>query len=246
MRRSCLLWLAFLPVACSHGGPTAPTQSVNREPTVTVLFQAASACAPGPARGVSPATPCTLTVVAQATDPDGDALTYNWSGCAAGTAPTALCTVTQPGQVTASVEVSDGHAHTVTASAVGEGTNHPPVVYLSGFFRPGNATSTLKAYGSIYDPEEGDLCGGGLFGPCPYLQSITVSGDCLTNRYGFVCGCMAGVEFDVFSTASSGTCSASISVKDSWGLVGTSTFTIPYGQATTGAPTTSGLGFRPP
>src|SRR5207237_6359814 len=79
--------------------------------------------------------PCTLTVVATGTDPDGDVLTYAWSGCANGGAARTVCTVDRVGTVSASVSVSDGHGHTALASVSGEGTmarsNAAPDVTLS-------------------------------------------------------------------------------------------------------------------
>ncbi len=67
----------------------------------------------------------------------------------------------------------------------------------------------------------------------PYVQ--------LTSFYGFSdtsvfsCYCLAGVELDIYRTASSGTCTVTIGAKNHQGRVGTSIFTIPYRQGT-GAP----------
>jgi hypothetical protein len=68
---------------------------------------------------------CALDVVAQASDSDGDALTYSWSGCATGDASKAVCTIKDPGTATATVAVDDGHGHHVTASASAEGEREP-------------------------------------------------------------------------------------------------------------------------
>jgi len=112
---------------------------------------------------------------------------------------------------------------------------------LSQFFPLG--ATTLEAFNSIDDPDEGMLCGGG-FGPCPYLQSIAVSGDC-KNTYAYTCGCISGGgELDVYRTATSGLCSISISVKDSWGLVGTSTFNVRYDGSTITTSSAAGIAKR--
>jgi hypothetical protein len=209
----------------------------NRPPSVSVMFQGASSCVPIPPLDSMPGRTCGLPVVAQATDPDGDALAYTWSGCASSYTRSAqnTCIVTQVGPVTATVQVSDGNGHTATASVAGEGTNpppdfvnHPPSLTV-GFFPLPGGSPTLEGLGMINDPEEGELCGGGTL--CPYLRSATISGDCKTNQYAFTCGCLGGVEFDIYRTAASGTCQVLVTVRDSWGLVGTSTFTVPYGQA---------------
>ena len=112
------------PNVLSGNAPTAPSAQ-NAPPTVTVTFDGANACVP------TPAAACTLAVVAQATDPDGDPLRYAWSGCASGTSGRATCTVDRIGSVVARVEVSDDHGHRVTGEASGEGRedpNRPPIV----------------------------------------------------------------------------------------------------------------------
>lgn len=231
MCRAWLLLLACVAASCANT-PSAPTLPANRPPIVTVAFQGPSTCAPlapyaEPAHAQTP-LPCTLPVIAQATDADGDTVTYKWSGCADGTSMKAVCTVSQPGPVTASVEVSDAHGHTTTASAQGEGINHPPVIELFWSPIPG---FQLYATGHMSDPEEGDLlCGGSMY--CArYIQSVTVSGDCgdrFGHYYYFVCSCREGLEFNLYPNASSGTCTTAISVKDWWGAVGTYTWTVTY------------------
>lgn len=72
--------------------------------------------------------PCTVTIAAIAVDPDGDPMTYEWSGCASGTDSTARCRLVAPGSVTASVAVSDGHGGVTTDSVTAVGTNAPPSV----------------------------------------------------------------------------------------------------------------------
>jgi hypothetical protein len=93
----------------------------NRPPAVTLSWgepNTAGHCHPE----------CVLTVQVQATDPDGDALSYQWAGCATGQDLNAPCHVTKPAFVVASVVVSDGHGGVTVTSLVGLGTNAAPVV----------------------------------------------------------------------------------------------------------------------
>jgi hypothetical protein len=202
--------------------PTPPTTS-NKPPSATVVFPNGSACA---------SLPCNLAVAANAYDTDGDTLTYQWSGCAAGTSAQAVCVVNQEGMTVATVAVSDGHGNTVTASATSQGTKRAPYVQLGGFFGLSAESATLEALGNIIDADEGLLCGGGASTTgCRYVDSITVSGDCRPT-YAMSCYCLGGLELDIYRTASSGTCTVTMSVKNSKGVVGTSIFTVPYSHAT--------------
>lgn len=78
--------------------------------------------------------PCAVKLTAWASDPDGDELSYSWSGCASGDLPTATCTLRAPGRVEAMVTVSDGRGGTALAPVVivGRSSNRPPVLKISG------------------------------------------------------------------------------------------------------------------
>jgi endonuclease/exonuclease/phosphatase family metal-dependent hydrolase len=65
--------------------------------------------------------PCRVTLNALASDPDGDLLSYSWSGCATGTASTATCTLETAGPTSATVTVTDGRGGTATASTTVDG-----------------------------------------------------------------------------------------------------------------------------
>lgn len=167
--------------ACG-GYPTAPAQ--NGAPTIVVAFDGTSTCTPQIGR------PCELKVVAAGRDPDGDALSYRWSGCASGTASRAICTVERPGAVIASVDVSDDHGHIVhaEASGTGAGENHPPGVFI-GYITV-FPSGTIELLGAVNDPDEGYRCGS------QYCVGISASGACgpPTNLR---CTCLAGLEADV-------------------------------------------------
>ena len=184
----------------------------NGPPSAVVAFQGASSCTPLPAK------PCTLAVAAQATDPDGDVLKYQWSGCASGTASSASCTVDRPGRVEATVQVSDDRGQTTTATAAGNGNNHGPGVHIGYISRfPGSTSYVLL--GDVMDPDEGFLCGR------QYCESASASGACRLTR--FECTCLAGLETEVAATvAPTGSCTVTFTLKDSWGQAGTPSVTF--------------------
>jgi hypothetical protein len=228
------LVLACLPAACGGSpqtqqpAPTEPTPSPtqpatsNKPPHATVVFPEGPACA---------SVPCNLAVRANAYDTDGDTLTYEWSGCAAGTSAQAVCLVNQEGTTVATVAVGDGHGNTVTASATAQGTKRVPYVQLTNFLGFSTESVSLEALGNIIDPDEGLLCGeGSSTTGCRYVDSVVVSGDCRPT-YALSCYCLGGLELDIYRTASSGTCTVTMNVKNSKGVAGTSIFTVPYSRA---------------
>jgi hypothetical protein len=62
-------------------------------------------------------TGCSVTFAATASDPDGDALTRAWSGCATGTADSAICSRSSAGSLNATITVADAPGQTASASA---------------------------------------------------------------------------------------------------------------------------------
>jgi len=77
----------------------------NQPPTVTVSHT--GSCSVG----------CAVTFTASAGDPDGDPLSFNWTGCGSGIEDQITCSASQSGEVQVSVVVSDGKGGEATAWA---------------------------------------------------------------------------------------------------------------------------------
>jgi hypothetical protein len=132
----------------SASGVASVTLQGNRAPTINLrTLVTERACHP----------PCGLTVLANADDPDGDALRYTWSGCASGVEPTARCTIDAPGTHTAALVVEDGRGGVATGSIALEGRNARPVVSGGRVFS-GPGPHRLQI---LSDDADGDelLCG---------------------------------------------------------------------------------------
>jgi hypothetical protein len=174
-----------------------------------------------------------------AIDPDGDPLTYLWSGmtafspnssgiCSSGgpvPGPIAACTIYSPEQVVvASVIVRDDHDHAATASlsVIGEGVNHPPAIHLGRPFALPGSSVTLEMFGSIEDPDEPSICTN------DHVVGGSATGDCRPN-IAFRSSCLeGGPTVDIYRTATAGTCEVTLKVRDSANLVGTTVTTIRY------------------
>jgi hypothetical protein len=128
----------------------------NRAPTVRVT---------GP-RACHPA--CTLSLEAHAEDPDGDPITYAWSGCASGTASTGQCALSAPGQFTAEVTVQDNRGGSSRLSVGVTGTNAAPIV------TGGQILRGVTQARFLVDVQEADndplICG--WFGDCNCTGSV--------------------------------------------------------------------------
>lgn len=75
---------------------------------------------------------CTVSVSASAQDVEGDALEYEWSGCAAGGGRTSVCRVRHVGPATAIVTVRDARGGLALGTATVAGVNAAPVVRRDG------------------------------------------------------------------------------------------------------------------
>ena len=200
------------PVPTASPTPTpepTPTPAANQPPTVSVA--SGGGCHPRPAQ------PCTVAFNATARDPEEDRIAYGWDGCAQGNAPLALCTVTQPGEFTATVLVSDGQGNFARASGVAHGVNEPPVVTFGGPRPPDPApsnTSYSLAGNQPMDPEDDDdgnrLC---------TRATVTASGPCRASL-GLCGGVGDAFDVDIRTLQGPGTCVVEARVADVWGAVG--------------------------
>ncbi len=160
--------------------------AVNRIPTVSV-----SAAAPGchPRPGI----PCPIDVIASASDPDGDALSYGWQGCAGGSAAAASCAVTSIAQHTARVTVTDTKGASASAEVVVSGTNSAPVVSASAGRNSACHPVCTKTISATATDVDGD--------PLTYAWSGCASGN------GSAASC---------TITSLATFTASVAVSDGW------------------------------
>ena len=234
---ACVLSAAASVAACGpdkSAPPSAPSDvpKVNAAPAVTLAAQGRASCNPvGTGQG------CTVTLKALASDPDGDPLTYSWSGSTAfsggtgfcQTSPsspdTGLCRISSPEQVVVgSVTVRDDHGNATSRDiqVIGEGVNHPPRVRLGAPFSLPGGSSTLEIFGSIEDPDEGVLCANA------HVVSGSASGDCKPT-VAFWSSCLeSGPTLDIYRTAQTGTCEVTLKVRDSANLVGLTVTTVRY------------------
>jgi hypothetical protein len=201
----------------------------NRPPDVVLSFERGSSCRP------EPRTPCTIGVVAEATDPDGDPLRFYWSGCASGDGPRAVCRIERPGAIDVSLEVKDDHDNAArrTIVASGEGTNRPPGVQIGYLVTFPNAPNSFELLGNVIDPDEGFLCGR------QYCDGATAAGACQSASLS--CTCLAGLEVQVVRSAPTGTCSVTLSLRDSWGQLGTATIAFDVANPRAPSGTTPGV-----
>lgn len=129
-------------------------------------------------------------------------MTYSWSGCATGAAKAATCSVNALSSFTATVTVSDGHAHTSQASVAVAGINNPPTISNC---HPFSNPMTAKA-GGQFDFKGGDPDGD------PWTATLGVTGTCKTNTHE----CDESRGFCNLQTLSAGECNGTITIKDPW------------------------------
>jgi hypothetical protein len=201
-------------VATPTPAPSPTPTPSNLPPSVTV--RGGGEC--HPQRSTSGrVSPCTVVFEADATDPERDSLTFEWSGCASGSEREARCTIDAPGAFEATVRVRDGHGGSATARGAARGTNAPPVLKVGYLPENPHIGSDATVLGWVSDEDGscgGSYCGGGR-----------ASGACEGSRVVMDCTCLGDVQIDVHPT-SLGTCRLDIDLVDPWGLRGTTTVTF--------------------
>jgi hypothetical protein len=176
--------------------------------------------------------PCAVTLEAQAQDPDGDPLTYQWSGCADGTARAATCPVDRLGQFVAIVTVSDGQGHSVDAEKAIEGVNAAPTndsiafycsygswPYLGGCEPseqpdcPPVPTGTYVNCGSFFNNPVFDQEGDEI-----ECDEVVVTGAGCRPSLFYECGGAGdAASFDFTTPASPTVCTYEAYLRDAWG-----------------------------
>lgn len=132
----------------STSGVASVTLQGNRSPTLDLrALVTERACHPR----------CTLTILSNAQDEDGDGLRYTWSGCTSGVEPTSRCVIDAPGPHTAAVLVEDGRGGVVTGSLTLDGRNSAPTVGGGRTFSGAGPERFLISSGDADDDEL--LCG---------------------------------------------------------------------------------------
>lgn len=195
--------------------PAPPSMPANHPPTVAL--KGGGSCHPS-FEYEAHVTPCTVMFEAEASDPDGDALSYEWSGCASGSGARAECVVSAPGEFPARVRVSDVHGASSGARGVAQGTNEAPkarIGYAPASLAPGQEGEFL---GWIED--EDVFCGR------QWCREARVSGACV-GKPSLECTCLAGLELHARAGASPGTCHIEVELVDPWGRVGVTRFDVP-------------------
>jgi hypothetical protein len=202
----------------SHGAnPSAPGPA-NRAPTARITFSGSNTC---------PA-PCSVALLAIASDPNTDPLTYTWGGCAVADTNwgTAHCRVASAGTFTATLTVSDGHGGTATDSATVTGvaatptpTPPPPTV---DFLGAGWASPAAPPYIGYFGVDANASDGAGS--PVCDCVGAEAQGVCVISHVA--CRCMLGIWLDVYTTAPTGSCTLTLTVRDRWGQLGSGSLTV--------------------
>jgi hypothetical protein len=129
---------------------SATVTGVNATPTVSA--GGGGSCHPKKMDGGS-VTACSVSVTSTASDPDGDTLTYAWSGCASGAASSASCSINALTTFTATITVKDPWNASANASINSTGVNAPGVEPGSGSVSGAGGISVTINPGAGTDPD---------------------------------------------------------------------------------------------
>jgi len=104
----------------------------------------------------------------------------------------------------------------------------PQAVFAEG-------SSNVGIYASLFENDSPTtMCGGGLLGPCPYVDAASASGACRSG-VSVLCGCISGgFEAHFTRAAPAGACTATFIIHNSCGVLATRslTFDLPQTPAT--------------
>lgn len=154
---------------------------------------------------------------ASGSDPDGDPISYTWSGCASGSGANSTCSVSQLGSNTATVKATDPFGASRTANVGSQGTNQGPNVTGSQTWNAaGFSCRTARA--TKTDPDGDPLT-------CQWAVGDGGAGQCRPNCGG--CGpgddtCAGSNDPAVPQDA----CTIAITCTDPWGVSESETWTI--------------------
>jgi hypothetical protein len=252
MRASVIaLTLSVVGVACesdvpsdSPSMPSMPSATTSVQPstaTTTATVANPSNRAPEvrltgddgchPVRRGDVVTSCSVSLRAEASDPDGDALHYRWSGCAGGTDADATCSIDRLGVLTATVEVTDGRGASAKASKNVEGTNRAPTPgSFFCFYRPSQNPGAPDCGHAGCEPPiptngigfciDGSFSGRDVEGDGMGCGPISATGPCTVLGI-YECGGVADAfSFEFRTGDQAGECVLGITVSDDWGATG--------------------------
>jgi hypothetical protein len=178
-----------------------------------------------------------VALEASAQDPDGDRLSFQWSGCASGTDSRATCQIDAIGDFTAEVQVSDGRGGVARARASVRGTNKPPPEpgpFSCGLYtlagrqaaRVAGAPQGPFPTGSVGYCMWGDFLYADAEGDRLVCDQVAVSGPCTAGAV-FECGGIAdAMSFDFRTGAQPGDCAFTATIRDGWGAAASTTVTV--------------------
>ena len=195
--------------SCGSASAQGSASGTNAAPTVSAA--GGGSCHP------RPGSPCSTNVSASGSDPDGDPITYTWSGCASGSGANSTCSVSQLGSNTATVKATDPFGASRTANVGSQGTNQGPNV-TGGQTWTGANFGCRTARATKTDPDGDSLT-------CQWAVGDGGAGQCRPNCGG--CGpgddTCAGSNDPAVPQES---CTIAITCTDPWGVSESEMWTI--------------------
>lgn len=147
--------------------PTSSPAPSNNPPTVTLTATAGS-CHPTPSKA------CSVAVTATANDPDGNPISFSWSGCCQGSGAGSSCTVSNISSHTCQVIVSDGRGGSASDSVSVEGVNANPTVYTDRYMTAPGPGKNVTIQALVNDPDGDSLSCANVI-PSPECAPVTTN-----------------------------------------------------------------------